>query len=145
MFFTPPTDPAAQGIAGTDRRATTALLFDLASRRWATVEVPHPDGPLTTTMPSLADWTVPFYGSGAWGYVLANGYLYEPGNGRWLAVAALPDAEPGATASHAWVGGSLLCRTASPLNCWGLSAGPLTQLGQRVDPAAISASNAQVR
>jgi len=145
VFFAPPADPLAVGINGNDPRATTALLVDLASKRWASVEVPHPKSPLTTATPSSAEWALPFYGSSAAGYVLVNGYLYEPGAGRWLAVPRLPDAETAPSASHAWVGGALLCRTSSPLNCWGLSAGPLARLAGQIDPTAISAGNAQVR
>jgi hypothetical protein len=33
----------------------------------------------------------------------------------------------------------------SPFNCWGLSVGALTELLTAVDPAAIAASNDQVR
>lgn len=144
LFFAPPADPAAQGLAGSDPRGTTGLILDLNTGQWSSVEVPHPAGPLTMTTPSDGSWALRLYGPDASGYVLVNGYLFQPRQNRWLAVAPLPAVERGSE-PHLWVGGSVLCRTSDPLNCWGLDAGPLAQVARPVTAAQISSSNAQVR
>lgn len=145
VYFNPPEDPPSQDIAAGDPRATTALVADLGSLTWWTVEVPHLDGPLTATSPSEVAWAMRFYAASAAGYVNANGYLYEPNQRHWLAIAPLPEPEAGVAVPYAWVGGSLRCRSVEPLNCWGVAAGPLLQVATPIDPAAITASNAQVR
>ncbi|MDQ7992994.1 MAG: hypothetical protein AAGC63_07395, partial [Propionicimonas sp.] len=145
VYFTPPSDPVREGLEPGDPRAVTALVVDLAAGQWRTLEVPHPDGPLTRTSPSDAAWALRFYSAETAGDVLANGYLYRPGQRRWLAVPGLPVPEAASSGPYAWVGSSLLCRTGEPLNCWGVAAAPLEQLATVLDPAEITASNAQVR
>ena len=121
----------------------TALVLNLASGAWASVEVPLPGGPLTREQPSDADWVMRAV-PGAGDRVVLGGYLLRPADGSWTAAAALPRPEAGA-AAHDWVGATGVCRRVSPFNCWGLSVGALGDLLTAVDPAAITASNDQVR
>lgn len=120
-----------------------ALVLNLAAGVWSSVEAPLPGGPLTSEQPSDADWVVRAVPEAA-DRVVLGGYLYRPADGSWAAVSGLPRPEAGA-AGHDWVGVTGVCRQVSPFNCWGLSVGALTELLTAVDPAAIAASNDQVR
>ena len=121
----------------------TAAVLNLATGEWSSIEVPLPGGPLTHEQPSDAAWVVRALPEAA-DRVVLGGYLYRPADGGWAAASALPRVETG-TAAHDWVGTTGVCRRLSPFNCWGLSVGVLADLLSAVDPAAITASNDQVR
>lgn len=129
-------------LTSDDPAADTALVLDPAGG-WRPVEVPLPGGPLDHERPSDAGW-VPRVFPDAADRVVLGGYLYRPADASWAAVAPLPRVELG-TDPHDWVGDTGVCRRVAPHNCWGLSAGELAGLLTPVDPAAITASNDQVR
>ncbi len=137
FVFFPPADP----------EGTTGLAASPASGQWWTVEVPRAGGLLAQQAPSDAAWVLHHFGAQARDYVLVNGYLYRPDERRWYAVPPLPnpDEDSGPASPLAWVGESTQCRTAAPLNSWGLATDGLAGVLVDIDDAAIAASNAQPR
>lgn len=123
--------------------ADTALILELASGSWRAVEAPLAGGRLFREQPSDAAWVRLVYPE-ADDLAALNGYLYRPVDGSWSAAAPLPSTEPGAE-PHDWVGAGGVCRRSAPFNCWGLSVGSLASVLTPVDPAAIAASNDELR
>lgn len=126
-----------------DPSTDTALILEVDSGGWRTVEIPRPGGRIFHEQPSDAAWVLRVFPDAA-DRVVLHGYLYRPSDGSWSAVAPLPPVELG-TEPHDWVGASGVCRRAAPFNCWGLSVGGLAEVLTEVDPAAIAASNRQPR
>lgn len=120
--------------------ADTAVVLEPAGT-WRTIEVPLTGGPLARELPSDAGWVLRSFPETA-DRVVIGGYLYRPADDAWAAAEPLPRVEPGAD-PHDWVGDTGVCRRMAPFNCWGLSVGGLAITP--IDPAAISASNDQVR
>ncbi|MGC3954419.1 MAG: hypothetical protein QM804_09250 [Propionicimonas sp.] len=130
-------------LTADDPAADTALVLELASGNWRTVAVPLPGGRIFRDQPSDAGWVRLVFPEAA-DLAVVNGYLYRPVDGSWSAAEPLPLPEPGSEV-HGWVGTTGVCRRQPPFNCWGLSVGSLAEVLSAVDPAAIVASNEQVR
>lgn len=130
-------------LTADDPAADTGLVLELATGSWRTLDVPLPGGPLGREQPSDADWVVRVFDEAS-DRVVIGGYLYRPADGSWAAAPALPRVEPGDD-QHDWVGDTGVCRRVAPFNCWGLSVGSLPEVVTAVDPAAITASNDQIR
>lgn len=136
-------------LIGSDSPAnprTRAALVDLRDGTWSELEVPDRDGPISQRYPGAAHWAKPYFATELAGYVVANGYLYNPVTQRWLWVPwrdlTPSDMEVESGDPTVEIAASLRCDWGRPpLGCWRLDVDPLESVAGEFTAAEIAENN----
>ncbi len=125
---------------------TASALVDLRDGTWSSLELPDQRGPIAQQQPSAAHWAKPYFGEALAGYVVANGYLYNPTTQRWFALpwreVSPPAQNDESQSSVAPLGGRIECAWEKPRECWELVTDPLDSILIEVTAEQIAESNA---
>ena len=134
------------GSLWTAAPSTQAALVDLRDGTWSELEVPDRSGAISQRYPGASEWAKTYFITELAGYVVANGYLYNPVTQRWLWVPshelAPPDQEFESGDGSVEVAPSLRCDWGRPpVGCWRLDVDPLETIVGEFTAADVAQNN----